>query len=264
MTAQTQNAFSIFNQRKEALHNDSLKRQRERFFNFILNCREEVRFFEMYPVENKTGSSFREIKNPCYFSNKEYSETSLANTRTQLQSETSLEIDKLSMDKSTALVCETCLSLIRNNFSFYLFYADGGRSAWIKIYDLCELKQLDPLQQIKTQIQFWRKHVPFGCFQYVDTGVFDKSHFVPLEFSVHWKHKTPFNLLFYYEAPQSKIKNVFEETHEEKILRFANIAEETALNRQRVEIQSLRNHLKFLNYVDELNKGVLEYAKIRA
>jgi len=119
----------------------------------------------------------------------------LYNTRTKLNSETCLEIDKLPFDKSIAVILEVVLSLMRNNIHFAVFYADGQRSPHIRIYDFDEMNELNTQQRIKAQILFWRQHVPFGCFQYVDTGIFIDEHELQLEFSPHWKYGTIFDLL---------------------------------------------------------------------
>ena len=76
--------------------------------------------------------------------------------------------------------------------------------------------ELTPFQRIKAQIKFWRQHVPFGCFQYVDTGLFDDEHFHLIPFSIHWKHGTPFDLLFEYLPYNPKTP---EEEYEENIQR---------------------------------------------
>lgn len=127
------------------------------------------------------------------------------NTRTKLLTETRLEIDKLEFEKAVALICEVCLSLVRKNFHFAVFYAEGQRSPHVVIYDFEELEELTPFQRIRAQVKFWRTHVPFGLFSYVDTGVFDDEHYVPLEFAPHWKYKTIFNLMFEWLPEQEEI-----------------------------------------------------------
>ncbi len=118
------------------------------------------------------------------------------NTRTKINSETCLETDKLEFDKAITLMCETLLSLIRHKIHFAVFYAEGQRSPHIRIYDFFELEELNPKQRIKAQIEFWRQHVPFGCFHYFDNGMFVDEHPLQIEFAPHWKYHTPFDLLF--------------------------------------------------------------------
>ena len=118
------------------------------------------------------------------------------NTRTKVNSESCCETDKLPFDKAVNLISEVMMSLIRGKYHFSIFYAEGQRSPHIRIYDFFELEELNPQQRIKEQINFWRKHIPFGCFQYVDTGMFVDDRPLQLEFALHWKYKTPFNLLF--------------------------------------------------------------------
>lgn len=128
----------------------------------------------------------------------------LHNVRTKINSETCLEIDKLNFEKTIALMIEIIFSLIRNNIHFVVFYAEGQRSPHIRIYDFEELNELNPQQRIKAQILFWRKHVPFGCFQYIDSGVFVDEHELQLEFSPHYKYGTMFELLFEYVPGENK------------------------------------------------------------
>lgn len=147
----------------------------------------DMQVFEMWEVEGdiiKTKPEKYQFFNPKH------------NTRTKILSETCLETDKLEFDKAISLMCETMLSLIRNSIHFAVFYAEGQRSPHIRIYDFFELEQLNPKQRIKAQIEFWRQHVPFGCFNYFDTGMFVDDHPYQIEFSLHYKYKTPFNLLF--------------------------------------------------------------------
>ena len=145
-----------------------------------------LKTFEMYLL----GESKRTNPENYNYLNKN------ANTRFKLPCETTLEVDKVPQEQAIAIICEVCNSLIRNNYHFFVWYAKGQRSPHIRIYDLHELNDLNPQQQIKAQVMFWRKQVPFGCFQYVDTGMFVPEHELQLEYAPHWKYGTIFDLVF--------------------------------------------------------------------
>jgi len=127
------------------------------------------------------------------------------NTRLKINQETCCEIDKLDKEKALNIINEVILSLVRSKIHFAVFYAKGQRSPHIRIYDFDELNDLNPKQRIKAQILFWQRHVPFGCFQYIDTGMFVDEHPMQIEFSIHYRHKTPFNLVFEY--PFQEVEN---------------------------------------------------------
>jgi len=151
-------------------------------------------------------------------------ECKYANTRTKLLSETICEIDKLPLEKAVAIISETCLSLARNNIHFVVFYAEGGRSPYLIIYDFEQLEQLTPFQRIKAQIKFWRKHIPFGLFQYIDTGMFADEHLRPLEFAIHWKHGTPFELLFEYNPFPIPTYEKFIENAKKETMKYKEVS----------------------------------------
>ena len=136
-------------------------------------------------------------------------ESKTPNTRTKVNSETCLEIDKLPQEKAFAVICEVISSLMRNKYNFFVWYAKGQRSPHIRIYDFEEMQEFNPKQRVQAQVKFWRKHIPFGCFQYVDTGIFVDEHPLQLEYAIHWKYGTQFELLFEYkpEVENAKIRN---------------------------------------------------------
>lgn len=171
----------------QTLGNKEPERINEGKFNEILIYDNGLRFQEMWVVDNKIIKSKQEK-----FSRFD----STFNTRNKTNSETCLEIDKLDEDKSFNLICETIASLMRDKIHFAIFYAKGQRSPHIRIYDFDELEELNPQQRIKAQVEFWRRHIPFGCFQYADTGMFVDEHTMQLEFATHWKYGTNFELLF--------------------------------------------------------------------
>lgn len=149
-----------------------------------------LRHFEMWDVGE--DNPIETTAEKCQFINPN------ANTRTKINSETCYEIDKLDYEKAFKIICEVISSLIRNKLHFSVWYAKGQRSPHIRIYDFEELEELTPQQRIKAQVEFWKKQVPFGCFQYTDTGIFIDDHNIQLEFSIHYRHRTPFDLLFEY------------------------------------------------------------------
>jgi hypothetical protein len=197
---------TIQQSRELFLLNDTpeLQAKRMKFLEWLTwwNYHPSIEVYEMYqfPCENgviKTKSTI-----PQYFH-----EIKFCNTRKKLPTETDCETDKLSPEKAIALITETCLSLIRSKIHFALFYAEGQRSPHIRIYDVEGLNDLTNFQGIKAQIKFWKQHIPFGCFQYVDTSLFDKEHLLQLEFAPHWKYGTPFNLLFEWNPQEEKCNN---------------------------------------------------------
>lgn len=77
-------------------------------------------------------------------------------------------------------------------------------SPYLKYFE--ELAALKPFQRMKAQAKFWRWIAPFS-FHLFDHSIWDSEHYVPLEFSIHWRHGTPFNLLFEYTPEKLPIRN---------------------------------------------------------
>ncbi len=186
-------AKKILECREKSKANDSkeLQEKRLKFLSWLFAEDQRLRVLELYPGEKEVIKSKGQI--PQYLKEFEY-----CNTRTKINQETILEVDKLPFDKMMFLMCETIASLIRKNIHFVIFYAKGQRSPHIRIYDVAKLDDMNPRKRIQAQIIFWRKHVPFGMFHFVDTGIFVDDHTLQLEFAPHWKYNTPFNLLFEY------------------------------------------------------------------
>jgi len=189
--------------RKSTLSNDTLELQqkRKKFLDW-LNI-QEIQFpqvLEMYQGKDFTIYGKKQV--PQYF--KEYK---FANTRTQLKSELRAECDKLPFPNAIDLICNICLELIKNNYHFAIFYAEGQRSPHVIIYDFYELQNLSPFQRLKAKIHFWRSLIPFRM-QLLDLGILEDGHYVPLEFAIHWKYQTPFNLLFEYVPKELPLKKV--------------------------------------------------------
>jgi hypothetical protein len=185
--------------------NSELQAKRMKFLErlTIWNYNPSVEVYEMYPFESENGIIKNQPTIPQYFH-----EISFCNTRKKLPTETDCETDKLEFNKAVSLITETCLSLIRSKIHFALFYAEGQRSPHIRIYDIEGLNELTNFQGIKAQIKFWKQHIPFGCFQFVDTSLFDREHLLQLEFAPHWKYGTPFNLIFEW-IPKEELCNSF-------------------------------------------------------
>jgi hypothetical protein len=209
---------TIKKHRTNALKTDSPEIQEKRmgFLRWICG-KELLDVFEMYP-----GDIYGKKSIPQYLH-----EIPFANTRTQLKTETRAECDKLKLDSAINLMTDICKELIKNKFSFSVFYAEGQRSPHIIIYNFEQLKGLNPFNRMKARAKFWRWIVPWR-FHLLDHSLFDDTHPVPLEYSVHWKHGTPFTLLFGYESdetptrkqkttPKKKILTPFKKTKRDSI-----------------------------------------------
>ena len=186
-------AKKILSFREKSKANDSkeLQEKRLKFLSWLFSQDQRLRVLELYQDGGEVIKSKQQI--PQYIH-----EFKFCNTRTKINQETILEVDKLPFDKMMFLICETIASLIRKEIHFAVFYAEGQKSPHIRIYDIAKLNDMNPRKRIKAQILFWRGHVPFGLFHFVDTGIFVDEHPLQLEFSPHWKYNTPFNLLFEY------------------------------------------------------------------
>jgi len=188
--------------RKEHFKNFDLKlkRKRSKFIDGILinNFNPTIKLLEMYQYEGEVIKNNERI--PQY--NKEYL---YCNTRTRTLSETRAEIDFLPEEKMFPIIFNIINQLIKFDYHFAVFYAEGQRSPHIIIYDFNELKELTPRQREKAQLEFWRSLIPF-YFHNLDKNVWTDEHYVPLEFTPHWKYGTPFNLLFEW-LPEQKPKN---------------------------------------------------------
>jgi len=193
----------IYNQRKESLKKDSeeLQRKRQKFLEWLIvwNDLEYIGVFEMYPSNNQEGAIKSKSQIPQYLH-----EYKFCNTRKQLKTETRAEIDKLDFEKALNLLQDIINNLVKKDYHFAVFYAEGGRSSHIILYDLKDLQELKPHQREKARAQFWKKIIPFRV-HLLDQTLWADDHPVPLEFSPHWKHKSPFLLI--YEHLPSKEKN---------------------------------------------------------
>jgi len=179
---------------------EKFKEQRENFLGWLLPWNHNLKTWEMYEnFEAPEGVIKSKPQTPQYIQ-----EVFLHNTRNKLDTETICEIDRLEFEKAIEFICSICLNLMNRNIHFSVFYAKGQRSPHIRIYDLEELKDLNPLQHEKAQAKFWRSIAPWS-FQHLDQSIWMKDHPVQLEFTAHWKYKTPFNLLFEWLPEQKNI-----------------------------------------------------------
>lgn len=191
-----QQLIIIKQKRNQTLNQDSkeLQEKRMKFLDWLIVQEINIpQVLEMYPKKIKSKKQI-----PQYFH-----EIKFCNTRTQLTTETRVEIDKLSFEDSTKILCEVMLSLIRKKIHFFVFYAEGQRSFHVIIYDFGQLAELKQFQRTKAQAKFWRWIAPFS-FHLFDHSIWDSEHYVPLEFSTHWKYGTLFNLLFEYKPQEEK------------------------------------------------------------
>ena len=159
---------------------------------------EGVSFLEMYQYEGDIIKTKKETQEPSKY----------ANTKTKIITETSAEIDRLSLNESVKVICEICLSLNRARIHYAVFFAEGQRSPWIKIYDFYQLKtELNTKRErYIAQLQFWKQVCPF-LFHHLDFSVWHEDHLQPLEFSPHWKYGSPFNLMFEWIPQEKKCKD---------------------------------------------------------
>lgn len=121
------------------------------------------------------------------------------NMRTKLDSEMIFEIDKLPWQQMINIFYEVCAALERRGLHYAVFYAAGGRSPHIRIYDFKELCDLNPYQREQAQLDFWQTLIPgLDLTKVMDKSVLEDGHTLALEFAPHFKHGTPFNLLWEY------------------------------------------------------------------
>lgn len=184
--------------RQRTSENDSpgLQKRRMKFLTWLLIRNYDLKVLEMYEGQDDVIKSKLQI--PQYLH-----EIKFCNTRTQIKSEVCAECDKLDYEKAIGFICDICLELIKKSFHFAVFFAAGQRSPHIKIYDFDELEDLEPHQREKARGQFWRSIIPFRI-HLLDQSIWSDDHYLPLEFAPHWKHGTPFNLLFEYIPEEEK------------------------------------------------------------
>lgn len=192
-----QKAHLIKGFRKRTEQNDTLEIQERRrkvldWFS-INNFNPSVEFLEMYKTPE--GEVIKGKQEGQYYSK-------FINTRTKTLTETRAEMDKLPFDKAL----DVCLEIIKllKDYHFAVFYAEGQRSPHIIIYDFDELKTelKTKRERYLAQIEFWKGVCPF-FLQHLDFSIFHDDHLLPLEFSIHYRTGTPFNLIMEW-IPEKK------------------------------------------------------------
>lgn len=177
---------------KERRKDNPLFDKLKKFAGKLLVWDSEIKFFEMYSYDNQDGNLHSKDTDPQYLNNK------FINTRTKLKTETRLEIDKLPYEKAEEIIIKTAVNLQKEDYHFAIFKAEGGRSPHLIIYDLEQLEEMKPFKRTMAQLLFWQKYMPFGTANLMDKSILHDEHYVPLEFSNHWKHGTPFELILEY------------------------------------------------------------------
>jgi len=99
-------------------------------------------------------------------------------------------------NKGMEAIALTCSNLLDLGLNFSVWYAKGMRSPHIRIRGLKELGETE--NKIKKRLirkYFTRKVVPFVFHGKIDSSLFSR-HKICLEYASHWKHETPFEMLF--------------------------------------------------------------------
>lgn len=162
-----------------------------------------IQTMELYEYINEEGKK-EYFNTPLEF--KQYDEESFwDNTRPKLPSETVFEIDKLEPTTAQGVIIEVSQALIRNNIHFAIFYAEGQRSPHIRIYDFLNLAEVKGYAHQEAQKEFWKSISP-QLWVYADQRVWSEEHTLQLEFSIHYKYETLFDLLYEHLPTPTKEK----------------------------------------------------------
>jgi hypothetical protein len=115
--------------------------------------------------------------------------------RQGMPNEIRIEFDYEDSDKNWQGINHAALELNKLNYSFAVFYTEGGRGPHLHIYDLDELESLDYEQRTIYRNKFITKI----CGEYEpDRGLSDEKHLCALEFAHHFKYNKPKKLLAYF------------------------------------------------------------------
>jgi len=117
--------------------------------------------------------------------------------RAGLPNEIRIEFDSEDLNKNWENINLTAVKLCELGYSFAVYFVEGGRSPHIHIYDLDELETLSESNRTLYRQKFLSKVCPTGSEP--DRGLCEEKHLCALEFAVHFKHKSPKNLLFYFD-----------------------------------------------------------------
>ena len=195
---QIEKAMIIKKRRLASTDTKELQQKRQKFLEWLI-LRDNLKVLEMYSTNGDVIKSRPQV--PQYMH-----EYKFCNTRKQIKSETCAETDKLEHDQSIEFICDIIKELIKKRIHFAVFYAQGQRSPHIRIYDFEQMEELKPHQRMKARGQFWRSIIPFRV-HLLDQALWTDDHYICLEFSIHWKYGTPFELLFEWLPQEEKCKN---------------------------------------------------------
>ena len=124
------------------------------------------------------------------------------NTRTNFDTEWDCEFDHENHEWNVKAICLVCLNLIHQEYHFSVWYAQGMKSPYIRIYDLLP-EGLTERQRVSARKQFSKEVVPSHLWKYLDKSFFHRTK-ICLEFSKHWRYRTHLKLLFEYLPNKTK------------------------------------------------------------
>lgn len=116
--------------------------------------------------------------------------------RQGMPNEIRIEFDSKNNELNWKNCNQTIINLISNNYSFAVYYVEGGRSPHIHIYNLDELESLSYEQRTKFRKLFLLKYCPNKSNP--DMKLCDEKHLLALEFVNHFKYNKPKQLLYYF------------------------------------------------------------------
>lgn len=191
--------YEVKNEPKE------LRRKREKFFDEIMNIKMGTvsGLSEMYKLDNGL------VVKTDMFADQYFNQN--WNTREKFPTEFDFEIDCLDKKQAEDVIIKISLQLIEKNIHFCIFNAGGSRSSHIRIYHLQNtsqddlLKELSAFEKEEAEKLFWKKVSPM-LWKYCDKGIWSEKHPLQLEFSLHWKTREPFNLVFEYIPEKKKVQ----------------------------------------------------------
>ena len=116
--------------------------------------------------------------------------------RQGMPNEIRIEFDNEDKLKNWKAIMETSYNLWQEDYSFAVFYVEGGRSPHIHIYDVDELDTLDLNKRNEYRRLFLKKICPIGSNP--DFALCDEKHLCALEFVPHFKYGSPKSLIHYF------------------------------------------------------------------
>jgi len=116
--------------------------------------------------------------------------------RQGMPNEIRIEFDYKDTNKNWEAINYVAIELCELNYSFAIFYVDGGRGPHIHIYDLDELENLKYDQRTQYRKLFLKK----VCGEHnADVELCEEKHLCALEFATHFKYNKPKKLLYYFD-----------------------------------------------------------------